>query len=238
MLRQVVTRLTVGETATLARAAQAGDTSARDRLVLANLALVYHWANDFARHSRADRADLVQEGTLGLIRATESFDPSLTAFGTYASQWIRYYMRLVVRDARSLVLVRSRMGSTWREVPADTYTDGQAGYVQEALSAVGSTVNCSVVAPLPDELAERRRLAEAVRARAVAEAREPRERDLLSHRLLGDGTETLATIGARYAQTRSNMSLVEIALKRRLRVALRPCKRAAVELQFIPGGAP
>jgi RNA polymerase sigma factor (sigma-70 family) len=237
MLRQATPRLTTEEIATLVHAAQAGDMTARDRLVLANLALVHHWANDFAKRSRADRADLVQEGTLGLLRAIESYEPAAAAFGTYASWWIRYYVRIAVRDARSLVLARSRRNGTWQEIAADTYTDGQAGYVQEALSTVGSTVSCSVVAPLPDELAERRQLATTVRARATAEAREPRERDLLSHRLMGDGSETLVTVGARYNQTRANLSLVEIALKKRLRVALRPCKRAAMELNLIGLGA-
>jgi hypothetical protein len=51
-----------------------GDLEARNALVLANLGLVHLVANQMRRNGiRYD--DLVQEGTLGLLRATETFEP-------------------------------------------------------------------------------------------------------------------------------------------------------------------
>lgn len=60
----------------------------RDILVNANLKLVFHIARRYAQKTEY-LPDLIQEGTIGLIRATEKF--RLTAgyrFSTYAHQWI------------------------------------------------------------------------------------------------------------------------------------------------------
>jgi RNA polymerase primary sigma factor len=66
-----------------------GDHDARDRLVLANLGLAVVIAGDF-RHRGLEMDDLIGEGSLGLIRAAEKFDPSFgTRFGTYARYWIK-----------------------------------------------------------------------------------------------------------------------------------------------------
>jgi len=63
---------------------------ARNRLIEANLRLVFSMAQKFKGQTGLDLGDLVQEGTLGLLRAAELFDPDLgLRFSTYATHWIR-----------------------------------------------------------------------------------------------------------------------------------------------------
>jgi RNA polymerase primary sigma factor len=63
---------------------------ARNRLVEANLRLVFSIAQKFQGQAGLDLGDLVHEGTIGLLRAAELFDPDLgLKFSTYATHWIR-----------------------------------------------------------------------------------------------------------------------------------------------------
>jgi RNA polymerase primary sigma factor len=73
----------------LARAVKQGDLNARRRLIQANLRLVVSIAKRYKNHGLSFQ-DLVQEGSLGLIRAVEKFDPEKgNKFSTYATWWIR-----------------------------------------------------------------------------------------------------------------------------------------------------
>jgi len=60
----------------------------RDRMIEANLRLVISFAKRY-RRAGVSFLDMVQEGTLGLIRAVEKYDPvKEVKFGTYAVWWI------------------------------------------------------------------------------------------------------------------------------------------------------
>jgi len=60
----------------------------RDRMIEANLRLVISFAKRY-RRTGVSFLDMVQEGTLGLIRAVEKYDPvKEVKFGTYAVWWI------------------------------------------------------------------------------------------------------------------------------------------------------
>ena len=81
--------LTPAEEVTLAKRIETGDVSAKNRMVESNLRLVVAVARGYA-HRGVPLLDLIQEGTLGLIRAAERFDWRRgTKFSTYAMWWIR-----------------------------------------------------------------------------------------------------------------------------------------------------
>jgi RNA polymerase primary sigma factor len=81
--------LTRAEEVQLAKRIEAGDEQAKERLINANLRLVVSVAKHYQRHG-IPLLDLVQEGTLGLIRASEKFDWRRgNKFSTYAIWWIR-----------------------------------------------------------------------------------------------------------------------------------------------------
>ncbi len=73
----------------LARAVRGGDKAARRRLIQSNLRLVVSIAKRYVNHGLSFQ-DLIQEGSLGLIRAVEKYDPERgNRFSTYATWWIR-----------------------------------------------------------------------------------------------------------------------------------------------------
>jgi RNA polymerase primary sigma factor len=81
--------LTPAEEVKLAKRIEQGDVAARDRMVESNLRLVVVVARAYG-YRGVPLLDLIQEGTLGLIRAAERFDWRRgTKFSTYAMWWIR-----------------------------------------------------------------------------------------------------------------------------------------------------
>jgi RNA polymerase primary sigma factor len=95
--------LTPAEEGELALRIADGDAEARDYLIRANLRLVVCLARRFL-HRGLGLEDLVAEGNLGLIRASESFDPAVgVRFSTYAAYWIKQSIRRHVIDRGKFV---------------------------------------------------------------------------------------------------------------------------------------
>jgi RNA polymerase primary sigma factor len=92
--------LTAAEESTLARRIERGDLDAKGRMVESNLRLVVSLAGPYKGRG-LPLGDLVQEGTLGLMRAVEKFDHRRgTKFSTYATWWIRRSILLAFGDAK------------------------------------------------------------------------------------------------------------------------------------------
>ena len=83
--------LTKEEEYVLAKKAQAGDKTAKDRLITANLRFVFKIASYYAsRSTNIAYEDILCAGNLGLVRAAQRYDPERDVkFYSYAVWWIR-----------------------------------------------------------------------------------------------------------------------------------------------------
>ena len=102
--------LSATEERRLALRVQRGDLAAKERMVRSNLRLVVHIARAYQRNDHGlSLPDLVQEGTFGLVRAVEKFEPQRgLRFSTYATIWIRQSIsRAITYKGRAIRLPAS-----------------------------------------------------------------------------------------------------------------------------------
>ncbi len=100
---------TLRENRRAAASAYARYTSARDRMVNANLRLAYFMAHRL-RGNNLSFDDLVQEAIIGLMRAVDKFDYRMGyKFSTYAVQWIRQTTTRAIADSSRTIRVAAHV---------------------------------------------------------------------------------------------------------------------------------
>ena len=129
--------------------AQSGDEAAMEKLVVDNMGLVRTVAVKF-RDRGTEFEDLMQIGTMGMIKAIHSFDTSRgTAFSTYAVPLIVGEIRRHLRDDG---LIRVSRGTRhtgmllMRERARIATEEGREATVSELAEAVGVTVEDAAMA--------------------------------------------------------------------------------------------
>lgn len=227
--------LTIEQEQELARRIQKnGDIDARNVLVLANIGLVHLLAKK-QRHREFRYEDLVQEGILGLLRATETFDPCRgIRFSTYCVYWIRARIqRLGQKLDRDDIPAIHGVNSNTDGDPSQKHRahkislqmtiDGDGGDRE-----FGETIAGNLETPEENLMqSERARAVQAALVNISQELADNRLLLIIHQRLLSDNPQTLTVIGEKLNLSREGARLLERKILRLARQRLAPYQKSA-----------
>jgi RNA polymerase primary sigma factor len=108
--------LTADDEVALAKRIEAGDRQAKEQMINSNLRLVVSIARKYQGQD-LPLLDLIQEGILGLIRASEKFDWRRGyKFSTYATFWIRQAIQRGIANKARTIRVPVHIGQRERKI--------------------------------------------------------------------------------------------------------------------------
>ncbi len=216
---------------------------ARDRLVMAHLALVARYARGFLGRG-LDVDDLIAEGSLGLMRAAEKFDPRFgVPFSSYAPYWIKATIRAALMNTARTIRIPAhahRLVGVWRKAESMLHaawgrtpsfedvastlhlSQRQQSTVAHALAVSQRENQSHDVCDISDRRAECRDLVccndQRAGVRRLLERLEPRERAVLAMRHGLDGEpRTLKAVGQHFGVSSERIRQIELRAVRKLK---------------------
>lgn len=222
-------RLSAEDEAELAiRVQRYSDIDARNCLVMSNIGLVHLVANQFCRPP-VRYEDLVQEGTMGLIRATETFEPGRgVRFSTYSVYWIRAKIQRLLQkierdDIPAIIgaeMLEDEKGKRRRPRARKlsiehSQEDEESRNLSELLPSESKN---------PEHVAlqiERDKVIKEVLMGIVEELGDERLNVIIEWRLLAEEPETLTNVGARLNLSREGARLLEAKILKHAKLRLK-----------------
>lgn len=202
------TPLTEREEAAILRLLKEGDSSqakaAREILILRNMRLVAHIAKKY-QNSDEDMDDLISIGSIGLMKAIDTYDSSKGRLATYACRCIDNELLMLFRSKRKW----SREVSIYEPIGQDK--EGNEIQLLDVLEQEQTDV--------VENLEQARNLE--ILHRLVLQCLSPRERTIMEYRygLLGKEEMTQSQIGEMLHISRSYVSRIEKKALQKLRKA-------------------
>ena len=139
----------------LAKRIKGGDKKAREKMIVSNLRLVISVAKKYRSNTTLSLEDLIQEGTIGLIKGIEKFDETQGfKLSTYVVWWIRQSISRAVADKSRTIrrpiyasLLKNKILNTKKKIEFETGKHATIAQICEELDITQNKYNKIMTMP-------------------------------------------------------------------------------------------
>ncbi|MEM7402503.1 MAG: sigma-70 family RNA polymerase sigma factor [Myxococcota bacterium] len=202
---------------------QHNNVRARNKLVIAHMGLIHFIAKQLF-WPPMPYEDLVQEGTLGFMRALDTFDATRgVRLATYSAYWIRAKMQVVVnnflKEHFPPEAPKHAKGQKQARRAGTVSLDDRGAFGEPGQRCLQDVLTCHTQTTPEEDTLQNERL-EAIRETlcdVLRKENDPRIYTILRYRLLSKNPETLTEVGKRLKLSREGVRLLEHKLLRMTR---------------------